>query len=188
MKRRSSESPREGAENHRREVIQDDDNDTTDAIRRHLKQRERPTRPCRHEEEGGSCCYARGDREWIPAGKAVNRLSTIIPMRFYFCHSNFTWYYTLHFLLPFPPFQQMEIVDEEAAIRHVKELEAEEPLLQENPRRFVMFPIEHPDIWQFYKKAEGNTFNVVLLVTNYFVALLYSLCKFWRLVNIAGRG
>ena len=40
--------------------------------------------------------------------------------------------------------------------RIARELEKEEPLLQENPRRFVMFPIEHPDIWQFYKKAEGE--------------------------------
>ena len=51
----------------------------------------------------------------------------------------------------------MEAVDEEEdeALR-AKELEKDEPLLQENPRRFVMFPIEHPDIWQFYKKAEGR--------------------------------
>ena len=42
--------------------------------------------------------------------------------------------------------------------QRVKEMEKEEPLLKDNPRRFVMFPIEYPDIWQFYKKAEGNTF------------------------------
>lgn len=44
----------------------------------------------------------------------------------------------------------------EEKIRRIRELEKEEPLLQENPRRFVMFPIEHSDIWQFYKKAEGQ--------------------------------
>ncbi|MEL6607074.1 MAG: ribonucleoside-diphosphate reductase small subunit [Bacteroidota bacterium] len=33
---------------------------------------------------------------------------------------------------------------------------AEEPLLQENPNRFVLFPIEHHDIWEFYKKAEAS--------------------------------
>lgn len=49
----------------------------------------------------------------------------------------------------------MEIEDEDATVLQMKELEKEEPLLQENPRRFVMFPIQHPDIWQFYKKAEG---------------------------------
>lgn len=27
-----------------------------------------------------------------------------------------------------------------------------EPLLTENPSRYVMFPITHPDIWNAYKK------------------------------------
>lgn len=31
-----------------------------------------------------------------------------------------------------------------------------EPLLRENPRRFVIFPIQYPDIWQMYKKAEAS--------------------------------
>lgn len=31
-----------------------------------------------------------------------------------------------------------------------------EPLLKENPRRFVVLPIEYPDIWQMYKKAEAS--------------------------------
>ncbi len=31
-----------------------------------------------------------------------------------------------------------------------------EPILQENPHRFVLFPIQHADIWQFYKKAEAS--------------------------------
>jgi ribonucleotide reductase beta subunit family protein with ferritin-like domain len=30
-----------------------------------------------------------------------------------------------------------------------------EPLLQENPNRFVLFPIQWPDIWSMYKKAEA---------------------------------
>ncbi|MBK9640750.1 MAG: ribonucleotide-diphosphate reductase subunit beta [Saprospiraceae bacterium] len=30
-----------------------------------------------------------------------------------------------------------------------------EPLLKENPNRFVLFPIEHDDIWKFYKNAEA---------------------------------
>lgn len=45
---------------------------------------------------------------------------------------------------------------EEAALTRVKQLDSEEPLLQENPKRFVVFPINHTDVWQFYKKAEGN--------------------------------
>ena len=31
-----------------------------------------------------------------------------------------------------------------------------EPILQENPNRFVLFPIAHSDIWAFYKKAEAS--------------------------------
>src|SRR5574343_1936067 len=31
-----------------------------------------------------------------------------------------------------------------------------EPILKENPDRFVLFPIVHQDIWQFYKKSEAN--------------------------------
>ncbi len=31
-----------------------------------------------------------------------------------------------------------------------------EPILRENKDRFVIFPIEHNDIWEFYKKAEAS--------------------------------
>jgi ribonucleoside-diphosphate reductase beta chain len=30
-----------------------------------------------------------------------------------------------------------------------------EPILQENPDRFVIFPIQHHDIWEMYKKQEA---------------------------------
>ncbi len=33
---------------------------------------------------------------------------------------------------------------------------AQEPLLMENKDRFVLFPIQHDDIWQFYKKHEAS--------------------------------
>ena len=33
---------------------------------------------------------------------------------------------------------------------------ANEPLLKENKDRFVIFPIQHNDIWQFYKKHEAS--------------------------------
>lgn len=39
-------------------------------------------------------------------------------------------------------------------------LNSDEPLLRENPRRFVIFPIEYPDIWQMYKKAEASFWTV----------------------------
>eukprot|EP00978_Attheya_sp_CCMP212_P045661 scaffold355469_cov43-Attheya_sp.AAC.1 len=31
-----------------------------------------------------------------------------------------------------------------------------EPLLTENPHRFVLFPIQDNEIWQMYKKAEAS--------------------------------
>lgn len=31
-----------------------------------------------------------------------------------------------------------------------------EPILEPNDNRFVLFPIQHDDIWQFYKKAEAS--------------------------------
>ena len=33
---------------------------------------------------------------------------------------------------------------------------ANEPLLKENKDRFVIFPIQHNDIWQYYKKHEAS--------------------------------
>ncbi|MGI9542435.1 MAG: ribonucleoside-diphosphate reductase small subunit [Cyclobacteriaceae bacterium] len=35
-------------------------------------------------------------------------------------------------------------------------VDVDEPILQENKNRFVLFPIEHNDIWEFYKKAEAS--------------------------------
>ena len=32
----------------------------------------------------------------------------------------------------------------------------QEPLLESNKSRFVLFPIKHDDIWQMYKKAESS--------------------------------
>merc|ERR1712107_700625 len=36
------------------------------------------------------------------------------------------------------------------------ELEKQDPLLLENPRRFVMFPIQYPEFWEMYKKHEAS--------------------------------
>lgn len=46
--------------------------------------------------------------------------------------------------------------------RHSKssKIVEDEPLLRENPRRFVIFPIEYHDIWQMYKKAEASFWTV----------------------------
>jgi len=35
----------------------------------------------------------------------------------------------------------------------VKHVEDDEPLLRENPSRYVLFPIKYHDIWKFYKRA-----------------------------------
>ncbi|XP_026203222.1 ribonucleoside-diphosphate reductase subunit M2 B [Anabas testudineus] len=36
----------------------------------------------------------------------------------------------------------------------------EEPLLRENPRRFVIFPIQYPSIWKMYKQAQASFWTV----------------------------
>jgi ribonucleoside-diphosphate reductase subunit M2 len=36
------------------------------------------------------------------------------------------------------------------------ELEKSDPLLVENPHRWVMFPIQHPEVWEMYKKHEAS--------------------------------
>lgn len=41
-----------------------------------------------------------------------------------------------------------------------KEIEKEEYLLKENPSRFVIFPIQEKEIWDYYKKAEGSFWKV----------------------------
>ncbi|KAM0303556.1 hypothetical protein HYE67_003630 [Fusarium culmorum] len=38
----------------------------------------------------------------------------------------------------------------------VSKAEEDEPILQENPQRFVLFPIKYHEIWQMYKKAEAS--------------------------------
>ncbi|KAL7666452.1 Uncharacterized protein ABC855_g110 [[Candida] zeylanoides] len=48
------------------------------------------------------------------------------------------------------------LVKHKAHRHHLKELEKEEPLLKENSKRFVLFPIKYHEIWQMYKKAEAS--------------------------------
>ncbi|KAI5928563.1 ribonucleotide reductase [Camillea tinctor] len=51
----------------------------------------------------------------------------------------------------------MEKTEEKKAVAPtIKAEEADEPLLQENPQRFVLFPIKYHEIWQMYKKAEAS--------------------------------
>jgi len=37
-----------------------------------------------------------------------------------------------------------------------RELEKSDPLLKENPRRWVLFPIQYPEVWEMYKKHEAS--------------------------------
>ena len=39
---------------------------------------------------------------------------------------------------------------------HKVSLDNDEPILKDNPNRFVLFPIQHNDIWDFYKKSEAS--------------------------------
>lgn len=63
-----------------------------------------------------------------------------------------------------PPVVAEEEVDEHTLFlakhkvhRHkLKLMEKDEPLLTENKRRFVLFPIKYHEIWQMYKKAEAS--------------------------------
>ncbi|MEQ8325047.1 MAG: ribonucleoside-diphosphate reductase small subunit [Vicingaceae bacterium] len=41
-------------------------------------------------------------------------------------------------------------------IDHNISVDQEEPILKENPGRFVLFPIQKSDIWDFYKKSEAS--------------------------------
>ncbi|KAH7313291.1 ribonucleotide reductase [Stachybotrys elegans] len=52
--------------------------------------------------------------------------------------------------------KKVEQKPEAPVVSTVKSLEADEPLLQENPQRFVLFPIKYHEIWQMYKKAEAS--------------------------------
>uniref|UniRef100_A0A6Q2YH38 ribonucleoside-diphosphate reductase n=1 Tax=Esox lucius TaxID=8010 RepID=A0A6Q2YH38_ESOLU len=42
----------------------------------------------------------------------------------------------------------------------IAEEKSVEPLLRENPRRFVIFPIQYPDIWKMYKQAQASFWTV----------------------------
>jgi len=54
--------------------------------------------------------------------------------------------------------EEKKIADNE---KEKKKMEKEdEPLLRENPNRFVVFPIRYHDIWQFYKKAVASFWTV----------------------------
>jgi len=53
------------------------------------------------------------------------------------------------------PADQAVAVDDPAG-NGLSAAELAEPLLTPNPKRFVLFPIQYPEIWSFYKRAEAS--------------------------------
>jgi len=48
-------------------------------------------------------------------------------------------------------------VEEVSAIsKQFRKLEETDPLLMDNPHRWVMFPIQYPEVWEMYKKHEAS--------------------------------
>ena len=35
-----------------------------------------------------------------------------------------------------------------------------EPMLDDDQKRYTLFPIQHPDVWSMYKKAEASFWKV----------------------------
>ncbi|XP_072045435.1 ribonucleoside-diphosphate reductase subunit M2 B-like [Amphiura filiformis] len=59
---------------------------------------------------------------------------------------------------PIKPFSETKLTMKPK--KKVTENLEDEPLLRENPRRFVVFPIQFQDIWMMYKKAEASFWTV----------------------------
>ncbi|KAJ9086148.1 Ribonucleotide-diphosphate reductase (RNR), small subunit [Entomophthora muscae] len=55
-----------------------------------------------------------------------------------------------------PTSQSADGETEAQVIERIREIESNEPLLMDNPGRFVLFPIKYHDIWKMYKKAEAS--------------------------------
>jgi len=55
--------------------------------------------------------------------------------------------------------QQQRIIDLTTSRERCSELEAEEWLLKPNPNRFVLFPIQHQDLWAMYQKHMRSTWE-----------------------------
>ncbi|KAF3079331.1 Ribonucleotide-diphosphate reductase (RNR), small subunit [Orbilia oligospora] len=51
---------------------------------------------------------------------------------------------------------KVEPTPDAPAFNNLKPEEADEPILVENKKRFVLFPINYHEVWQMYKKAEAS--------------------------------
>ena len=70
-----------------------------------------------------------------------------------FCH-NTSHPLTTRNTVKTPPLSNRKVSHHKNA--KIKGTLAPEPLLQANPHCFVLFPIQHNDIWRMYKKAEAS--------------------------------
>lgn len=52
--------------------------------------------------------------------------------------------------------QDQEEMNLQTELSEKQKLDQQEPILKDNPNRFVIFPIQHHDIWDFYKKSEAS--------------------------------
>ena len=55
---------------------------------------------------------------------------------------------------------EMILTEKAAALASAPLMKVNEPILQENPNRFVVFPINYHEIWQMYKKAVASFWTV----------------------------
>ncbi|KAF0682730.1 Aste57867_25181 [Aphanomyces stellatus] len=55
-----------------------------------------------------------------------------------------------------PSVQETHVEMTEYKLRELNGELQPEPFLAENPNRFVLFPIQHADVWEMYKKAEAS--------------------------------
>nr|CAG4645547.1 EOG090X06TJ [Lynceus sp. MCZ IZ 141354] len=55
-----------------------------------------------------------------------------------------------------PKSKQLKSPVNDATQKTKKQYVEAEPLLKENPNRFVLFPIQYHDVWKMYKKAEAS--------------------------------
>ena len=42
-----------------------------------------------------------------------------------------------------------------------------EPILADNPERFVLFPVKYNDVWEMYKKAEASFWTGTMMTLHY---------------------
>lgn len=55
---------------------------------------------------------------------------------------------------------------QEAEVKKVEETSEQEPLLQETSNQYVIFPINHDDMWGMYKELVGNFWSVTETLEN----------------------